>query len=40
MHVVGLLVAMASVVVRYRRSRGLERDRMRWLLWSVHRDGR
>ncbi|MGZ4450909.1 MAG: sensor histidine kinase [Nocardioides sp.] len=33
--VVGLLVAMASVVVRHRRSRGLERDRMRWLLWSV-----
>jgi hypothetical protein len=31
----GLFVAMASVVVRYRRSTGLERDRMRWLLWSV-----
>jgi len=31
----GLFVAMASVVVRYRRSEGLERDRMRWLLWSV-----
>ena len=31
----GLLVAMASVVVRHRRSVGLERDRMRWLLWSV-----
>ena len=32
---VGFLVAMASVVVRYRRSAGLERDRLRWLLWSV-----
>ncbi len=30
-----ILVPMATVVVRYRRSRGLERDRMRWLLWSV-----
>ena len=26
---------MATVVRRYRRSSGLERDRMRWLLWSV-----
>lgn len=33
--VVGVLVSMASVVVRYRRAAGLERDRMRWLLWSV-----
>jgi signal transduction histidine kinase len=33
--VLGLLVSMASVVVRYRRAAGLERDRMRWLLWSV-----
>ena len=33
--VAGLLMAMVTVVVRYRRSRGLERDRMRWLLWSV-----
>ncbi|MFB9730936.1 GAF domain-containing sensor histidine kinase [Ornithinimicrobium kibberense] len=33
--VVGLVVAMVTVVVRYRRSLGLERDRMRWLLWSV-----
>jgi signal transduction histidine kinase len=33
--VLGVLVSMASVVVRYRRSQGLERDRMRWLLWSV-----
>jgi len=31
----GLLLSMVTVVVRYRRSRGLERDRMRWLLWSV-----
>lgn len=30
-----LLVPLATVVVRYRRSRGVERDRMRWLLWSV-----
>ena len=33
--VLGVLLSMASVVVRYRRSRGLERQRMRWLLWSV-----
>lgn len=33
--IAGVLVAMATVVVRYRRSHGLERDRMRWLLWSV-----
>jgi signal transduction histidine kinase len=33
--VLGVLVSMASVVVRYRRSAGLERDRMRWLLWAV-----
>ena len=31
----GLLLSMAAVVVRYRRSRDLERVRMRWLLWSV-----
>jgi signal transduction histidine kinase len=31
----GLLFSMVTVVVRYRRSQGLERDRMRWLLWSV-----
>lgn len=29
------LFALLTVVVRYRRSAGLERDRMRWLLWSV-----
>lgn len=33
--IVTFLVPMASVVVRYRASRGLERDRMRWLLWAV-----
>ncbi|WP_205471535.1 sensor histidine kinase [Nocardioides sp. SYSU D00038] len=33
--VVAFLVPMATVVVRYRRSDGLERDRMRWLVWSV-----
>jgi signal transduction histidine kinase len=33
--ILGVVLAMASVVVRYRRSSGLERDRMRWLLWSV-----
>ena len=32
---VGFLVAMASVVVRYRRASGVERDRLRWLFWSV-----
>ncbi|QBR93088.1 histidine kinase [Nocardioides euryhalodurans] len=29
------LVPMATVVVRYRRATGVERDRMRWLLWAV-----
>ena len=29
--VLGVLVSMASVVVRYRRADGVERDRMRWL---------
>jgi signal transduction histidine kinase len=33
--VLGVLLSMVSVVVRYRRSEGLERDRMRWLLWAV-----
>ena len=32
---VGFLVAVAAVVVRYRRSTGLERTRMRWLVWAV-----
>lgn len=31
----GLLFSMVTVVVRYRRTQGRERDRMRWLLWSV-----
>lgn len=30
-----VVVPIITVVVRYRRSRGLERDRMRWLLWGV-----
>ncbi len=33
--VAAFVVPMATVVLRYRRSSGLERDRMRWLLWSV-----
>ncbi len=33
--VVGFLLTMVLVVVRYRASQGLMRDRMRWLLWSV-----
>jgi signal transduction histidine kinase len=33
--VAAFLVTMASVVVRHRRSRGIERDQMRWLLWAV-----
>jgi signal transduction histidine kinase len=33
--VAAFLVTMASVVVRHRRSRGVERDQMRWLLWAV-----
>ena len=37
--VAAFLVTMASVVVRHRRARGVERDQMRWLLWAVHRDG-
>ncbi|GAA4076596.1 histidine kinase [Nocardioides kongjuensis] len=31
----GFVFSLLTVVVRYRRSHGLERDRMRWLLWSV-----
>ncbi|MDN4160069.1 sensor histidine kinase [Nocardioides abyssi] len=30
-----LLVPVATVVVRHRRATGLERDRLRWLLWGV-----
>ncbi|MGN6250905.1 MAG: histidine kinase [Marmoricola sp.] len=33
--VAGLLLAMVTVVVRHRASWGQERERMRWLLWSV-----
>ena len=33
--IAAFFVPMACVVVRYRRSRGVERDRMRWLLWAV-----
>ena len=32
---VAFVVPMLTVVVRHRRSRGVERARMRWLLWSV-----
>lgn len=32
---VAIVVAMAAAVVRYRRTRGVDRDRMRWLLWGV-----
>ena len=32
---VGLVVPVAVVVHRYRRSRGTERDQMRWLLWGA-----
>jgi signal transduction histidine kinase len=33
--VVSFVVPIATVVVRHRRSRGVERDRMRWLLWGA-----
>ncbi|MDQ6521975.1 GAF domain-containing sensor histidine kinase [Nocardioides sp. LHD-245] len=33
--IAGFFFALLSVIVRYRRSAGLDRDRMRWLLWSV-----
>ena len=33
--IIGVLIAMATVVVRHRRAVGAERDRTRWLLWSV-----
>ncbi|WP_435745501.1 sensor histidine kinase [Nocardioides sp. SYSU DS0663] len=32
---VAALVPLVTVVLRYRRARGLDRDRMRWLLWAV-----
>lgn len=31
----GVLVAMATPVIRYRRTGGTDRDRMRWLVWAV-----
>jgi signal transduction histidine kinase len=31
----GFLTAMASAVLRYRRSTAADRDRMRWLIWAV-----
>ncbi len=37
--ILGVLVAMVSVVVRHRRAVGAERDRTRWLLWSVEASG-
>lgn len=33
--VLGLGGAVASIVVRFRRSRGVERQQMKWLLWST-----
>lgn len=33
--VVAFFFALLTVVVRYRRSVGVQRDQMRWLLWSV-----
>jgi signal transduction histidine kinase len=33
--VVGFVIAMVSVVVRYRGAEAHERERMRWLTWSV-----
>jgi len=33
--VLGLLLSMVTVFVRYRRASGYERDQMRWLLWAV-----
>ncbi|MFC7492852.1 MULTISPECIES: sensor histidine kinase [unclassified Nocardioides] len=33
--VIGLVVPIGVVVHRYRRSRGTERDQMRWLLWGA-----
>jgi signal transduction histidine kinase len=33
--VIGFFYSLLTVVVRYRRSEGMVRDQMRWLLWSV-----
>jgi signal transduction histidine kinase len=33
--IAGFLIAMATAVLRYRRSSGADRDRMRWLVWAV-----
>lgn len=33
--IAGFLIAMATAVLRYRRSTGVERDQMRWLVWAV-----
>lgn len=32
---VSFVAGLALIVVRYRRSRGITRDRMRWLAWSI-----
>jgi signal transduction histidine kinase len=32
---IGVLVAMATALLRYRRSAGADRDRMRWLVWAI-----
>ena len=31
----GVLISMVTAVVRHRRSTGVERDQMRWLVWAV-----
>ena len=33
--IVGFLIAMVTTALRYRRSSGADRDRMRWLIWAV-----
>ena len=33
--IAGFLTAMVTAVLRYRRSAGADRDRMRWLIWAV-----
>ncbi len=35
LNVGGVLVAMATAIVRHRRATGVERARMRWLVWAV-----